>query len=112
MSLFTRANAYAPLTPLERAFLKLLWGLGATALIAMLPILAQALAQQSVDWGVVLRTALAAGGVAISLALLKLVKAYRDPLLPASMQVGQQQPSETHQQASASNQQATSAAGQ
>jgi hypothetical protein len=56
-------------------------GLAATALVAALPILAQALADGSLDWGNVARTALAAAAVAVLLALVKYARAFGDPPL-------------------------------
>jgi len=82
--LMQRARAYAALTPGERALLRLIEGLLATALVAALPILADALARQSVNWGDVGRAALAAGATAALLALSKYLKAQGDPPLPGA----------------------------
>lgn len=76
--MFRRALAGQQLAPVERAILRLIEGLVATALVAALPIIADALAQQSVNWGSVLRTALAAAGVAVLLALAKYARAHGD----------------------------------
>jgi hypothetical protein len=80
-TLFGRARAYAPLTPAERAVLRLLEGLACTALVAALPIVAQALAHGAVNWPDVGRAALAAGAVAVLLALAKYARAHGDPAL-------------------------------
>lgn len=80
-NLLTRARAYASLTPGERALLKLLEGLACAALVASLPIVSTALATGAVNWPDVARTALAASGVAILLALAKYAKAHGDPAL-------------------------------
>ena len=82
-TLFARARAYAPLTPAERALLRLLEGLLCAALVAALPLLADALSRTSVNWGDAARTALAAAAVAILLALAKYAKAHGDPALGA-----------------------------
>ena len=70
LSLLARARTYRTLTPAERALLKLAKGLLCTALIAALPIVAQALARSPINWTDVLRTALA-----------KYAKAHGDPAL-------------------------------
>lgn len=81
-TLFGRARAYAPLTPAERAVLRLLEGLACAALVAALPVVAQVLAAQgSVNWPDVGRAALAAGAVAVLLALAKYARAHGDPAL-------------------------------
>ncbi len=80
-SLFARARAYQTLTPAERALLNLLEGLLCAALVAALPIVAQALARGSINWSDVARTALAAGAVAILLSLAKYARAHGDPAL-------------------------------
>ena len=59
-NLIQRARAGMALTPAERALLRLLEGLLCAALVAAAPIIAQALSQQSVNWGDVARAALAA----------------------------------------------------
>jgi hypothetical protein len=81
MSMFARARAYAALTPAERALLRLIEGLVCAALVAALPVLAEALGTGSVRWGDVARTALAASAVAVLLALAKYAKAHGDPAL-------------------------------
>jgi hypothetical protein len=87
-TLFARSRAYAPLTPAERALLRLLEGLLCAALVAALPILADALSRASVNWGDVARTALAAAAVAILLALAKYARAHGDPALGAVLTAG------------------------
>lgn len=83
MSLFARARAFANLTPSERALLKLIEGLFFAALVAALPIIADALSRNAVNWSDVGRTTLAAGSVAALLALSKYLKAHGDPALAA-----------------------------
>lgn len=80
-TLFARARAYAPLTPGERALLRLIEGLACAALVAALPIVAGALAHGPVRWDDVARTALAAAAVAVLLALAKYARAQGDPAL-------------------------------
>ncbi len=82
MSLFTRANAYAPLSPAQRALLKFLEGLLFTGVVAALPLVIAAFTQTSVDWGIVARAALAAFITAILMTLLKYLRALGDPPLP------------------------------
>ncbi|MEO7001903.1 MAG: hypothetical protein ABI068_08755 [Ktedonobacterales bacterium] len=84
VKLMQRARAYTTLTPGERALLRLIEGLLATALVAALPMLADALARQSVNWDNVGRAALAAGATAALLALSKYLKAQGDPPLPGA----------------------------
>lgn len=84
-TLFARARAYQPLTPAERATLKLLEGLFSVALVAALPVVADALGRQSVNWTDIARTALAAAAVAVLLALSKYAKAHGDPALGATL---------------------------
>jgi hypothetical protein len=79
--LFARARNNASLAPGERALLKLIEGLACAALVAALPIVADALGHGSVNWGDVGRAALAAGVTAAMLALIKYFKAYGDPPL-------------------------------
>lgn len=80
-SIFSQARTGAPLTPMQRAMLRLVEGLAAVALVAVLPIVASALSQSSPNWSDVAREALAAAGVALALAVLKYAKAQGDPLL-------------------------------
>ncbi len=65
----------------ERALLRLAEGLAATALVAALPIVAQALSDGTLNWGNVARTAFAAATVAVLLALVKYARAFGDPPL-------------------------------
>ncbi len=81
VSLAQRALAYAPLTPGERALLRLAEGLLCAALVAALPIVADALGRQAVNWSDVGRAALAAGATAALLALNKYLRAHGDPPL-------------------------------
>lgn len=83
LSIWRRARAYATLTPGERALLRLVEGLFCAGLVAALPILADALSQQSVNWSAVGRTALAAATTAILLALNKYLSARSDPPAPS-----------------------------
>lgn len=78
---FQRAAMYHPLSPVERALLRLVEGLVCTALVAALPLVADALAAGAVNWGQVGRAALAAGAVAVLLALSKYARAQGDPAL-------------------------------
>lgn len=80
-SVWRRALAYASLTPAERALLRLGEGLLCAGLVAALPVIAEALGQQSVNWSDVGRVALAAGATAILLALNKYLHAHSDPPL-------------------------------
>lgn len=80
-SLLRRAAAYATLTPGERALLRLGEGLLCAGAVAALPVLADALAQQSVNWSDVGRAALAAAATAMLLALNKYLRAHSDPPL-------------------------------
>lgn len=78
-SLLQRARTYAGLTPGERALLRLGEGLLCAGIVAALPIVAQALSQQTVNWSDVGRAALAAAATAILLALNKYLRAHGDP---------------------------------
>jgi hypothetical protein len=80
-NLLRRARAHATLTPAERALLRLGEGLLCAGLVAALPVVAEALARQSVDWSAVGRAALAAAATAILLALNKYLNAHSDPPL-------------------------------
>ena len=83
IGLLTRARNNVSLTPAERALLKLVEGLVCTALVAALPIVADALGHGAVNWADAGRAALAAGATAALLALIKYFKAYGDPPLPS-----------------------------
>jgi hypothetical protein len=80
-TLFGRARANMPLTPAERAVLRLVEGLVCAALVAALPIIADALARGTVSWPDVARAALAAAAVAVLLALAKYARAHGDPAI-------------------------------
>jgi hypothetical protein len=83
-SLWGRARAYAALTPGERALLRLAEGLLCAGLVAALPIIADALSQQPVNWSDLGRAALAAATTAMLLALNKYLRAHGDPPIVAS----------------------------
>lgn len=85
-SLLARARAYAPLTPGERALLRLIEGLACAALVAALPVVADALGHGPVRWDDVARTALAAAAVAVLLALAKYAHAQGDPALGTALE--------------------------
>ncbi len=78
-SLWRRAQTYAGLTPAERALLRLVEGLLCAGMVAALPIIADALSQQAVNWTDVGRAALAAAATAMLLALNKYLRAHGDP---------------------------------
>lgn len=78
-SLWRRALAYTTLTPGERALLRLGEGLFCAGVVAALPIVADALGQQTVNWSDVWRAALAAAVTAMLLAVNKYVRAHGDP---------------------------------
>jgi hypothetical protein len=81
IQLVRKAAAYQPLTPGQRALLRLIEGLVCAALVAALPIVAGALGRTNVNWAEVGHAALAAAGVAVLLALAKYAKAHGDPAL-------------------------------
>ena len=84
MSIFGKARAGENLSPAARAFLRLCEGLAATAIVAALPVVSDALSRGTVDWADVGRAALAAASTAVGLAILKYAKAHGDtPLAPA-----------------------------
>ena len=82
MNIFRKSSQGLNLTPAERSFLRLLEGLLAAALVAALPVVADALSHGAVNWSDVGRAALAAGATAVLLALLKWAKAQGDAPLP------------------------------
>ncbi len=84
-ALFSRARAYLPLSPAERAILKLVEGLLCVGVVAALPVVADALGRQSVNWSDVSHTALAAASVAVLLALAKYAKAQGAPALATTL---------------------------
>lgn len=81
--LWRRARAYATLTPGERALLRLAEGLLCAGLVAALPMIADALGRQPINWSDLGRAALAAAATAMLLALNKYVRAHGDPPLTA-----------------------------
>lgn len=83
-SIFARAGAGMNLTPLERAALRALEGLAATAVVAAITAAAPLLAGATVNWSNVAHVALAAGITAALLAVLKYAKSFGDAPLPAS----------------------------
>lgn len=82
LRLFAQARGRMALAPADRALLKLIEGLACAALVAALPIIADALGRGDINWADVGHTALAAGATAALLALLKYCKAWGDPPLP------------------------------
>jgi hypothetical protein len=79
--LWRRARAYATLTPGERALLRLAEGLLCAGLVAALPVIADALGRQPINWSDLGRAALAAATTAALLALNKYLRAHGDPPL-------------------------------
>src|SRR5215470_2383998 len=84
--LFARRNrvrAHVPLMPAARAVLvlRLLEGLACAALLAALPIVADALSHGPSNWPDVWRTAFAAAAAAVLLTLARYVRAHGDPAL-------------------------------
>jgi hypothetical protein len=88
LGLWRRASAYATLTPGERALLRLAEGLLCAGLVAALPVIADALSHQPVNWGDLGRAALAAAATAMLLALNKYLRAHGDPPIVASDAAG------------------------
>ena len=78
MNLFARSRAQLNLSPGERAFLKLIEGFVVAGVVAALPIVAQLLAQQSVNWADVARLAGGTFAVAALMAAAKYYKAQGD----------------------------------
>lgn len=88
--LVRRACAYQPLSPAERALLRLLEGLGSVALIGAATAAAQYLAGPTglggtVNWSVVAHVCTAGAAVAVLMALAKYFKAHGDPTLAAAL---------------------------
>lgn len=79
--LFALARAYQSLSPAQRAVLRLVEGLVITAVVAAMPIVADALSRNTVNWADVARAAVAAGATAVGMAILKYAKAHADPAL-------------------------------
>lgn len=79
MNIFQKARQGLNLTPGQRAFLKLLEALAVAFLVAATPVVADALSSHgTVVWADALRTALAAGAVAVILSVVKYLKAQGD----------------------------------
>lgn len=85
MTIFGKARAGENLSPAARSFLRLVEGLAATAIVAALPVVSDALSRGVVDWADVGRAALAAASTAVLLAVLKYAKAHADAPLPPSL---------------------------
>ena len=85
MSLFSKANAGLNLTPGERAALKLVQGFILAGLVAALPVLAQLLAAQTINWADVARIAGGTFGVAVLMAVAKWFSAQGDSPLDAPL---------------------------
>lgn len=84
-SMLARARAGLNLTPGERALLRLGELCVIAGLVSALPIVAEALAQQPINWTLTLQTAISAFGVAALGCLVKWLKAQADaPLAPAA----------------------------
>lgn len=84
-SVFAKANQGLNLSPAARALLKLVEGFVIAALVAALPVFANLMAQQNVNWLDALRTAGATFAVALIMAVWKYLKAQGDsPLLDAA----------------------------
>ncbi|MGH2515039.1 MAG: hypothetical protein ACRDHP_05230, partial [Ktedonobacterales bacterium] len=81
MNIFAKANNNLNLTPAQRAFLKLIEGFFVAGIVAVLPVISQALAAQTINWALILRTAAATFSVAALLAVTKYLKAQNDPPL-------------------------------
>lgn len=81
-TLLDRAYANLNLTPLERAALRLLEGIVASAFIAGVVAVVPLLAGSTVDWANVGRVFASAAVTALLLAITKYVRAWGDPPLP------------------------------
>ena len=93
VNIFRKSSQGLNLTPAERSFLRLLEGLLAAALVAALPVVADALSHGAVNWSDVGRAALAAAATAVLLALIKWAKAQGDaPLTPSLANVAPSTP--------------------
>jgi hypothetical protein len=85
MNLFGKARAQLPLTPWERTILKLLQSLLIAVLIALAPVVANLLGQDSIVWANAFRVLAATASMAILNALWKYFQAQGDsPLLTAA----------------------------
>lgn len=88
MKVFADARAGLPLSPAQRAFLKLLEGFAAAAFVAILPLLSQMLAGQSfasINWAQDLKTGAGAFVVAFLLAASKYYKAHGDAAIGSAL---------------------------
>lgn len=83
MNIFAQAANNQPLTPAQRAFLKLVEGFFMTAFVAAVQTFAQYSSDGYIDWPNVTHTALIAGAVAFLLAVAKYYKSHGDPLIGA-----------------------------
>ena len=88
--LVRRARAYQPLSPTERALLRLIEGLASVALIGAATAAAQYLAGPTglggaINWSVVAHVCAAGAAVAVLMALAKYFKAHGDPTLAAAL---------------------------
>lgn len=83
MNIFAQAANNQPLTPAQRAFLKLVEGFFLSALLVAGQTFFQYAAVGAVDWQAALHTALIAGAVAFLLAVAKYYKSHGDPLIGA-----------------------------
>lgn len=81
MNIFAKANNNLNLTPGERAILRMSETFVVAGIVAALPVISQALAAQSINWSLMLRTAAATFSVAVLLAVTKYLKAQNDPPL-------------------------------
>lgn len=83
MNIFAQAANNQPLTPAQRAFLKLVEGFLLSALLVAGQTFFQYAAVGAVDWQAALHTALIAGAVAFLLAVAKYYKSHGDPVIGA-----------------------------
>ena len=82
MNIFAQAAAGKPLTPAQRATLKLIEGFFLAGLVAAVQVFAQYLSPDGyIDWPNVIHTAAIAGAVATLMAIAKYYKSHGDPLL-------------------------------
>jgi hypothetical protein len=85
IKLLRRARLYQALTPAERAWLKLVGGVVATAVVSAILAAAQVVSGipvEKVNWQTVAQVAVGAGSAAVWAALAKFYKAHGDPALP------------------------------
>lgn len=94
-SLFARARAYAPLTPAERALLRLIegWALAGAlaALVAVVQYLAAMADPTRINWQITAEVAAVGFAVGGLLAMAKYFKAQGDPLLASVLQSAAQE---------------------